>query len=339
MVDRKELETKDALIMAKDGSLKKWDVEFVMGVEIFYNILDFLTELNQDVPMTFYKDRILMNIISYDNTQYADVLIPREGLARYDSGIHGDDNDLKFVVIDMKDLIDEISGNVNTGKLVRVRVDTGYMKRAEFHFGTDDTDLLFERDGDTIIWTTLMDPGEWRARLAKMPGVIARTRNNPDITKAEIVFEPATFIKIANMGGKGRKDSIDQKFIIQADKDGVIVSSGEKLIGRIFRIKNPADSEKTMHDTGQFLDYSGESDKIDKKSKSKGADKHQLLGLTTDELHYTKFRRDYMRCFSKLKGLAPIAIEIRTDMPIIFLQKINGIECMLSVAPITGVDD
>jgi hypothetical protein len=364
METREKLTTKDALILARDGSLKKWDVEFVMGAEIFYNIMDFMTELNTDVPMTFYPDKIVINVISYDTIQYGEIIIPKEDLVRYSSGLDNNENgssnnpkkvDPKFVLVDMNDIIDEMGSNIDTGKPVKVRIDTKYMRRIEFYFGTGEGDTTFESEGNTIIWGRLIDPSQVKAKLLGITGKIKSARENSNITRGVMALEPLTFAKIMSIGGKGGKTG-STIFLMQVDRNGIIISSGNKMTGRTFRITD------VLKDSGDYSSSDGGSDDewdavtenselkqekeqdIDKKEKDKGnkyikkgADKHFLLSLDVDKLHYVRFDRDYMKCFLKLKGLSHITIEVRTDKPVVIEQKINSTMCLLTVAP--RIDD
>ena len=241
----------DTLKLAKDGTLKKWDIEFVMGAEVFYNITDFLTEVNTDVPMRFFNDRILMNMFSPDNIQYAEVDIPKVVLTRYQ--YDGDGTEIgtdmgTIILVDMKILVEEFKNNIGMGSPVKVRVDTRGMKRIEFHFGANEADKDFVGEADTILWARLVDPEEINRKLSGMPEKVKKGRESSGTEKATLVFEPMTFQKLTNLGGKGRgtgSGNVDPRFVMKVDKGGVIVSSGDKMAGRIFRVTD-ASQTNTM---------------------------------------------------------------------------------------------
>ena len=67
----------------------------------------------------------------------------------------------------------------------------------------------------------------------------------------------------------------------------------------------------------------------------------QLLGMDVDSTQYIYLAKEYIMPFTKLKGLAPIIIEVRTDKPIFLEQKpFGGIKAVLTIAPrIESEDD
>jgi hypothetical protein len=82
-----------------------------------------------------------------------------------------------------------------------------------------------------------------------------------------------------------------------------------------------------------FAPGHGEKKKVEKKKPEK-APMDQLLGMDVDSTQYIYLAKEFLVPFTKLKGLAPIIIEVRTDKPIILEQKpFGGIKVVLAIAP------
>jgi len=82
-------------------------------------------------------------------------------------------------------------------------------------------------------------------------------------------------------------------------------------------------------------------ERVEKKRPDAKGQIDQLLGLEADVPQYVYLQKEYVIPFTKLKGLSPIIIEIRTDKPVVIDQKpYNGISAMLTIAPrIENEDD
>jgi hypothetical protein len=356
------------LRQARDQTLKEWDVSFAINGEVLTNILGFITDINTDVPIKFYKDRIFVNLKSPDNTQYAEIDISSSDVLDYKPGLEGDpnrkdaknvvkgpDGDYKPILVDIKGTLDEISPYAQKDDIVIIRVDTAYYKRIEFHCP------------DIIIWATLMDPTSVMKSMEKLPEIMRNVRNNTKIKKASAIIEPATFNKICNIGGKGgKKRDIDERIFIELGKeDGLYITSGDRLKGRYIRIA-PTDVITSMagDDLPSDQEYSeGTADleegvfegmesavpeeysyapgkntgeqKLERKRPDQKTPLNQLLGIDVDDIpQYVYLNKEYLMPFAKLKGLSPIVVEVRTDKPIIIEQKpFNGITALLTVAP------
>jgi len=360
---------------ARDQILKEWDISFGINGEVLSNIMSFLSDINTDVLMKFYKDKILIQLKSPDNIQYAEVEISSSDVLDYSpntegaperkdakSVMKGPDGDFKAILVDIKGTMDEIASFAQKDDLIVVRVDSCYYKRVEFHC-----------PGNVVIWAQLMDPSQVLKAVEKLPGIIKGVRSNPDIKKASAIIEPATFQRICSIGGKsgGKKRDVDERIFIELDKkDGLYITSGDKLKGRIFELKpmevgmgamsgmpgdmpgdmyggSTADGmiDEMMEEMGGMEEYDyapGHEDK--KKSEKKKPEKapmDQLLGMDVDSTQYIYLSKEFMMPFTKLKGLAPIIIEVRTDKPIFLEQKpFGGIRVVLTIAPrIENEDD
>jgi len=359
---------------AKDQVLKEYDISFGINGEVLTNVMSFVSDINTDVLMKFYNDKIIVQIKSPDNVQYAEVEISSSDMLDYKPNIEGDparkdaksiikgpDGDFKAILVDIKGTIDEIASFAQKDDIVVIRIDSAYYKRCEFHC-----------PGNVVIWAQLMDPSQALKTVEKLPGIIKGVRENTNIKKASAILEPATFQRICSIGGKsggGKKRDIDERIFIELDKkDGLYITSGDKLKGRIFELKPmevgvgtmPGMSEGIPEDMGGGMidemmeEMSGggmeeynyapgheekRAKKVDKPAAKAPVD--QLLGMDVDSTQYIYLQREYIMPFTKLKGLAPIIIEVRTDKPIFLEQRpFGGIRVVLTIAPrIENEDD
>jgi hypothetical protein len=359
-----------ALRQARDQVLKEYDISFGINGEVLANILGFVTDINTDVPIKFYQDRIFIHLKSPDNIQYAEVDISSSDVLDYKPGLEGDQNrkdikmivkgtdgDYKPVLIDTKGTLDEIAPFAQKDDIIVVRIDTFYYKRVEFHC-----------PGNVVIWAQLVDPTTVMKSIEKLPEIIRRVRNDPNIKKASAIIEPATFGRICAIGGKGgKKRDIDERIFIELDKeDGLYVTSGDKLKGRFFELKPMGmnadsgleegvpdqiynaeliDVEGEIEGMGEFgyalRGDSGNKDNVEKRRSDQKTQVDQLLGFEVDSTQYVYLSKEFIMPIMKLKGLSPIVIEVRTDKPIVLHQKpYNGITALLTVAPrIENEDD
>lgn len=387
------------LRQAKDNLLKEWDVSFGINGEVLINILGFMNDINGEIPLKFYQDRIFTHQKSTDNVQYAEVEISSQDVLDYKPGLDGDpnrkdarsifrhpDGDFKGILIDVKGTVEEIQSFAQKDDIINVRIDTGYYKRIEFHC-----------PGNVVIWAQLLEPTALLKSLEKLPDIIKKVRNDPNIKKASVIIEPQTFAKICNIGGKGKKRDIDERVFIELDKkDGLFISSGDRLKGRIFALK-PVDIVSQLGDYGvgsfdsvnipegeyegdivggmeevgmsevdtggiddiggiedtggiegmvdsteeipdfapsSFVPEEKEDKKFEKKKPENRAQTDQVLGMEIDSTQFIYMQQEFLGPFSKLKGLSPISIEVRTDKPIVLEQRpFNGIKALLTIAP------
>lgn len=351
-----------ALKQARDQVLKEYDVSFGINGEVLSNILGFVTDINTDIPMKFYKDKIFIHLKSPDNIQYAEIEISSSDVLDYRPGLEGDperkdaksivkstDGDYKPVLIDIKGTLDEITSFAQKDDIIVVRIDTAYYKRIEFHC-----------PGNVIIWAQLVDPTTVMKSIEKLPEIIRRVRNDPNIKKASAIIEPATFARICAIGGKGgKKRDIDERIFIELDRqEGLYITSGDRLKGRYFELRptdvsagveSPGSPDRIydealmeMDEMGGMEDEfgyaprgdSGDKKKNEKKRTDQKTQLDQLLGIEVDSTQYVYLSKEFIVPFAKLKGLSPIVIEVRTDKPIVLEQKpYNGIKALLTVAP------
>lgn len=386
------------LRQAKYSLLKEWDVSFGINGEVLINILGFMSDINGEIPIKFYSDRMFMHQKSSDNVQYAEVEISSQDVLDYKPNLDGDpnrkdaksifkhpDGDFKGILIDVKGTVEEIQSFAQKDDIINVRIDTGYYKRIEFHCPSNVT-----------IWAQLLEPTALLKSLEKLPDIIKKVRNDPNIKKASVIIEPQTFSRICNIGGKGKKRDIDERVFIELDKqDGLFISSGDRLKGRIFALK-PVDIVSQLGDYGggsfdnvnipegeyegnimggmedigtsevgtaevgtgemdvasgiegmvdstdevpdfapsSFVPEEKEEKKFEKKKPENRAQVDQVLGMEIDSTQFIYMQQEFFSPFSKLKGLSPISIEVRTDKPIIVEQKpFNGIKALLTIAP------
>ena len=360
---------------ARDQILKEWDISFGINGEVLTNVMGFISDINTDVLIKFYADKIMIQLKSPDNIQYGEIEISSADILDYKPNIDGEpnrkdaksvtkgpDGDFKAILVDIKGTADEIAPFAQKDDLIVIRIDSSYFKRIEFHC-----------PGNVVVWIQLSDPTAALKAVEKLPGIIKGVRENLNIKKASAIIEPATFQRICSIGGKGggKKRDIDERIFIELDKkDGLYITSGDKLKGRIFELKPmevgmgamPGMSEDASEDmyadaaaegmvdnmmeemggTEEHGYAPGREDKKDKRpDKPTKAPVDQLLGMEVDSTQYIYLSREFILPFTKLKGLAPIVVEIRTDKPIFLEQKpFGGIRVFLTIAPrIENQDD
>ena len=90
-----------------------------------------------------------------------------------------------------------------------------------------------------------------------------------------------------------------------------------------------------------FVPEKKEEDRPEKKRTDNRAQVDQVLGMEIDSTQFIYMQQEFLQPFSKLKGLSPISIEVRTDRPIIIEQRpYNGVNALLTIAPrIESEDD
>lgn len=389
------------LRQAKESLLKEWDVSFGINGEVLLNVMSFMNDINTEIPIKFYSDRLFMHQKSPDNIQYAEIEISSQDVMDYKPNLEGDpkrkdarsvfngpDGDFKGILVDMKGTVEEITSFAQKDDVIIVRVDTAYYKRIEFHC-----------PGNIVIWAQLLEPTALIKSLEKLPDIIRKVRSNPDIKKASVIIEPQTFNRICSIGGKGgKKRDIDERVFIELDKkDGLFISSGDRLKGRVFALK-PVDIVSQLGDYGEggfdnmnvaegiyegdimegmegvdmlradvgemdgagaaermvdseipnfdevpeipdfapssFIPERKEEKYLEKKKPENRAQVDQVLGMEVDSTQFIYMQQEFLAPFSKLKGLSPISIEVRTDKPIIIEQRpFNGIKALLTIAP------
>lgn len=353
------------LTKSKDLILKEWDISFAISGETLINVLNFTMEINTEVPMKFYDDKIFLSLKSPDSAQYAEVEINSTDVLDYKPNIRGEhdrkdaksiikgtDGDFKPILFDVKGTIDEIESFAQKDDIVIIRVDTFYYRKIEFHCSNN-----------MIIWAQLIDPSTILKTIERLPEIIKNVRNDPKIKKASAIVEPATFTRILAIGGKEKKRDIDKRVYIELDKkDGIFISSGDRLKGRIFELKPTDLGRGDAEEYGAYEDayvpdveeesvvatveeeepgfapssYTPKEEKKEKRGEKKKFDRQtdQLLSIEVDAPQHVYFDKEFLSPFSKLKGLSPIVIEVRTNKPIVLEQRpYNGIRAMLSIAP------
>lgn len=229
-----------------DTLLKDWDISFQMSGESLLNILEFCKEINLDVLFRFRKDGILMHQKSEDNTQYFEINIPWNDVRFYDVGIDDENTDgkevqkgtenkqEKLVLITIKKLISDLGNFIDRTKPVDIRIDTKTWKRMEFSAN------------NTSVWTQMIDPSGIMKKIDKMPDIIAKQRAVPNVPVGIVSVEPLSIIQICKLGPTGKKatDDDSRMFIELIPDKGLIVSSGGKMSGRVFKI--PVDASDTF---------------------------------------------------------------------------------------------
>lgn len=237
-----------------DSVLKDWDISFQISGESLLNILEFCKDINYDILFRFRKEEIIIHQKSDDNTQYFEIVIPWNDVSFYNCNIEDTiktvdnakaidsaetiDNEKikeKLVCINIKKLSTDLGNFIDKSKPVDVIIDTKKWKRVQFSAN------------NTACWVQTIDPDDISKKLENMPGIIAKQRALTSVPVGIIQIEPLTLSQICKLGPTGKKSADDDSklFIELIPNKGLIISSGGKLSGRIFKIPVEVYDEKT----------------------------------------------------------------------------------------------
>lgn len=208
--------------------LTEWDISFLMNGDVLGRFLTFVEDVHPDLPMVFYKDRIVIRQRSSDNISFININIEIIDAMNYDPGLPEDakDTDRKIVVIEATGLAGEIADYSKGADMVLVRIDTKRLKKCEFTCG--------EYRKHKIM---LVQPEDFH-KLEITEKKIKANRDNPAAKGCDMVLEPETFTKICALGGKkGGED-----MIFEVSKKGLLVYTSDEDSGTSFEILNEPNS-------------------------------------------------------------------------------------------------
>lgn len=239
------------------ASVQKWDIEFEIGPEMLKSIMEYMVSFKNEVYFKFFSNRIFIQVVSSDNTQYSEVNIDGEGVQNYNANIpeglgleeryksFSRDEQIKYRNIYITgegihkrvycNLIDK-NPTTPLGELlmflgknpIKVRIDTLYEKKIEF---------VMQKG--MFIWWRLMDPNnDDTKKVENMPKVVSNIRDDASIGKAILTMEPGLFKRIASIGGKvGKGGNAHTRALFEADiNKGMMIASGDTLRGRVLKL-------------------------------------------------------------------------------------------------------
>lgn len=204
--------------------LQEWDISFSINGDVLNRFLTFTEDIHPDLPMVFYKDKIVIRQRSSDNISFVNINIEIIDSMNYDPGLGEDakESDRKIVIIDATGLAGEIADYAKGADMITVRIDTKRLRKCEFTCGEYRKHKI-----------TLVEPEDFY-KLETTEKKIKANRDNPAAKGCDMVIEPETFIKICALGGK--KGGADM--IFEVSKKGLLVYTSDEDSGTSFEILN-----------------------------------------------------------------------------------------------------
>lgn len=220
--------------MAENINKNKEEIGFTMDAGKLSNIFGYLTDINCEIPMTFFEDKIEMHQKSVDNIQYTEINIGEKDLIAYNPGLkHG--NKYMNILIGTKlfdgrgmielDQIDNMC-DIATG-YNRCRDDRDAVRRqynVDVRVKPLEKKIEFHLPGNVIIWAKLFENEQYVnsefEKLCKMPELVRNVRSDPNIKKSSVTMDSEMFDRLCCT------DSRDNIFTAKIDKtDGLVLVS------------------------------------------------------------------------------------------------------------------
>ena len=238
--------------------LTEWDVSFLINGDVLGRFLNFLEDIHPDLPLLFYRDRIIIRQRSSDNISFANINIEIIDSMKYDPGLgeHPSETDHKLAIMDATGLAGELADYAKGSDMITVRIDTRRLKKCEFTCG--------EYRKHKVL---LVEPENF-SKLDITEKKIRDNRNNPLTKGAELIIEPETFMKICAIGGK--KGGVEM--IFEVTRKGLLVYTSDEDSGTSFEMLyepnsiygtgNIGGAGDVQEITGEF-EYTGEDEEED----------------------------------------------------------------------------
>lgn len=298
--------------MSENTVENKEEISFTIEAGRLSNIFGYLKQINDEIPMTFYGDKITIRQKSVDNIQYTEIEIGKKDLVKYNPGLkHGNGYRNVLVYID-RVALDEIECmcNIATGEPIMATGESVYdigttrkQHNVDVKIKPSNNKIEFHLPGNVVIWTRFIEEGQYTKnmfdQIDRMPGIIKKVRDNPNINKSLVTIDSQTFDKLCdtescNNGYDGRI------YTVKIDKkDGLtFVSKTEDGFREI--ILRP---------------------------------KCLSIECKEDNKDAIKISKCYIDPFGILNG-GPVTVEIRNDKPIVLERKLGDCTtALLTVAP------
>lgn len=286
--------------MTENVKENKEEINFSMGAEKLSNIFGYLKCINNEIPMIFYDDRIVIQQKGMCNIEYTEIHIGKEDLVKYNPGLTHENKSINILIdapsIAVLDELDDICD-------VSARDDRDYVND-----GTSNVDVKvkllekkieFHLPGNVVVWARLIDTDQYvkskLEELSKMPERIRRTRNDPNIKKSIATVDYKTFDRFC------RTESDNNLFVAKIDKkDGLTFVSKTK----------DGFYELTLKPKCLSIECSSDDNK-----------------------EYVYICKNYITPFAILNS-GPVTVEIRKNKPIILEGKLGEhTTALLTVAP------
>jgi len=246
--------------------LTEWDISFDINVDVLSRFLSFLSDINTDIPIIFYRDRIVIRQKSSDSISFTEIEIEVADVMNYRPGLpegkEAKDSDHKLVLIDGGELADEISSYAKGEDLINVKIDSKRLKKVEFACNEFKT------------WVALLVVPDFVSKLDVTTRKIRENRSNSAFKGASMILEPESFNKICALGGKKK----DIEIVLEANKKGLLVYTSDKDSGRSFTIDYEPDFVGVAGEfDSSFTDtYSGSDDNDDESYDDRELDNDEI---------------------------------------------------------------
>lgn len=270
--------------MRKQIELKEWDISFLISGDILTNILNYAGDLDQDIPVFFYEDRISIKVLDPTKSSYAVVEISKDSVMEYLI------KKPRAVVLNSH-ITGEVASFVSKDSYVEVKLDTMIMKKIQFKLGA------------VTILSKLLAPTEIHYGYDKLESKMKVWMDkNVNLTQ-NFVINTEVLSKICTLGARGKSGSEIVSVITHEDGTLTIVSEDGQ-------------SERIMRIDPKFLENVGTGIKREEFEGGEESDVDEL-GVPEDNTEKTGFEeieimleRAYLEPLMKLKGLGNISISI-----------------------------
>lgn len=334
-------------LMLRPDKFRKWDISFEIECELLINLLNYCRNFNVEVPIKFYEDRIVIQILSdpthteHIGTQFTEIIIPKIYVFEYKPGELKEHIDregdreggsssgekyksvtlfTKYMMYSLK----KYGGKTEyggKGVLVAIKIDTLELGMAQFEIQ------------NFKFWAAITDtPLIVDFKTAnRLPGKLDKWRSNPDFPSAKVVIEPFTYLRMCKAIGDRR--DIDKRIFISLSKEnGLTVTSGDELSGRIFHVISPdqfinkavEEIDALTQIRERYEDLVGFNNPNYKAPPKIDSNVDQLLELHVTTPQYAYVSAEHINPLKDLKSYNPIIMEILSDEALYFETKPYG---------------
>jgi hypothetical protein len=295
--------------MRKQSELKECDVSFTINGEMFYNILNYAKDLDTDIPIFFYDDRIEIKLMDSTKSSYAKVVIGKDSVMDYNI------KKKRAVVLNSK-IVNEISVSKDT--YIDIKLDTSIMKKIQLKFPNNIT-----------ILSKLVSPSEIHYGYEKIEQNIKSWSEKKDNGAQHFMLNNEILTRICGLGSMQ-----DQLSVSTHENGSLTINNEDDLIERVMNIDpgsvdtNVTNRERTEFegDLEEEQEFESEQNSYDNLTDSKVVVEFKELDIYLS--------KQYLQPLLKLKGLGNILLTIYPDNHPIIIDYVpyNDIKVMQTIA-------
>lgn len=284
------------------------NITFGIDGKIISNIFGFVTGINTEIPIMFYKNRIFIHLKSPDNIQYAQIEILASELVDYKPRLEYGITE-KYMVINTRNAnlekIDEINNvtqpdNIRTDDDMLIRNTDDRLRGRNVIVKVFEKVIEFHLPGGVIVWTDLIlkDIEKTMKGIERLPELIKKVRSDPTMKKGLVTLRSGWLNRICDTKVVHSCESMFELNI--SKKEGFNLVS--KSIDDFYELK--------LKPTCLRIEPNG------------------------DEETHVYINKEFITPITKIEGTDQVLIEIRNDKPVIFETNISkNIVAMLTIAP------